>query len=85
MSRSKQVIKLRELRDRNAEKISEQEKIIRKLESAFIVLFSISAILLMTLISVLITRANKYDLNLDGEVDIRDVIVLENAIESLED
>lgn len=81
VSRQKQIKKLRELRDRNAETIAEQEKLIRKLEQAFVVAFSIGAILMMTLIAVIINRPNKYDLNNDGTVDIKDLFTLEEYLE----
>ena len=85
MTRAKQVIKLRKLRDSNAEKIAEQEKLIKSLESAFVVAFSIGAILMMTLIVVITSKPNKYDLNNDGTVDIKDLFNLEDYIESLEE
>ncbi len=81
MTRAKQVIKLRKLRDSNAEKIAEQEKLIKSLESAFVVTFSIGAILMMTLIAVIINRPNKYDLNNDETVDIKDLFTLEEYLE----
>ena len=81
MAKKEQVIKLRKIRDESRIKIADQEKLIRKLEQAFVVTFSIGAILMMTLIAIIISRPNKYDLNNDETVDIKDLFTLEEYIE----